>query len=278
VSGELGRPERDIDLAIPLYTLLKERVLVTGASGALGQPLVALLRESGVHVVPTDIDLQGGAPWGTRYMDVTAFQSVLEGLAFHEPTLVINLAAAKLAPEGEENPWAAVDVNVNGVQNLLNAARSARVVQASTCKAGTRYCSYGFSKALAERLVLNAGGTVTRFYNVPSAGPSVLTIWRGLDADEPLPVAPCRRYLISEREALASLLWSCVLPPGRYAVDPGEPSTMAEYAERLFPGRMQVEMPPRRGDSDEELLHAPFEWVEETPVPFINRIGSPNDV
>lgn len=278
VAGErellaLGRPERAIDVSLALLRLQSERVLVTGASGAIGQPLVHTMREAGVHVVATDIDTTG--VWGCTYMDVTDFQSVLSVVAFHEPTIIINLAASKLAPAGELDPWRAVNVNTVGLMNVLRMGR--KVVQASTCKAADPETAYGASKLISERLVLNAGGTVLRYYNVPECGPSVLTIWDELPADEPLPVTPCTRYLISYREAIALTLWGCVLAPGRYAIDPGEPVAMTEYAARLYPDRAQVSIPPRRGDRLDEPLCAESEAIYPGPVRWINEIRNPCD-
>jgi FlaA1/EpsC-like NDP-sugar epimerase len=273
----LGRDERKIDIREPLRVLAtKRRILVTGASGAIGKPLLNVLRDAGVRVIPTDINITEDSPFGTQFMDITDFNSVLQVVNFHEPDLIINLAAIKLAVPSEANPWPTVKTNVIGLQNVLNMGR--KVVQVSTCKASHGYCLYGQTKGIGERLALNSGNSVVRLYNVPEATPSVLSIWDAIPVTEPLPVTPCSRYVISVNEAIASILWTCVLPVGRYAVEPGQPVEMTDYATAVFPDRAQSEIPRRRGDSAAEPLHANHEWTELTPVPYLNKIVSPNDV
>lgn len=258
------------------WHLQRERILVTGASGALGKPLVATLREWGVKVIPTDINVTG-EPWGTEYLDITDEDQCLKVIAMHEPTLILSLAAQKLAVLGEIDPWKTTNVSVNGVQNLIRTKRGAHLVFASTCKAGTALCAYGLAKATAERIVLSAGGSVCRFVNVLEAGPSVLDVWNELPSSDPLPVTPCKRFTMSQTEAVNLLLWTAALPAGRYALDAGPIQTMSEIATRIFPDRDQVFIPARRGDSMEELEQARYEWREQTPVPYIDQILSATD-
>lgn len=274
ILREIGRVEHEIDITVPLIKLQTKRVLVTGANGAIGQPLVRTLRKNGISVVPTDIDTSNGV-WGCQKLDVTSFQSVLEMVAFHDPDLIINAAAAKLAPAGEVHPYLAANINVNGMKNLLDMGRP--VVQMSTCKAVAACTAYGASKLLAERMVLNAGGTVIRFYNIPTAGPSMLTIWQDLPEDDPIPVTGCTRYLMSEREAVALTVYAATFLPGRYAVDPGPAMSMTDYAECLYPGREQVQIPARRGDRIDEPLIGDQEWIEELSIPYIRKIHSWHD-
>lgn len=261
---------------MPRWALQGERILVTGASGALGRPLIATLRDWGVSVVPTDINVTGD-PWGCQHLDITDEDQVLQVLAHVQPTMIISLAAQKLAVLGEADPWRTTNVSVNGTQNLLRMKRNAHFVFASTCKAGTALCAYGLAKATAERLVLNVGGSVARFVNVLEAGPSVLDVWRELPEDEPLPVTPCRRFTMTTNEAIALLLWSAVLPSGRYALDAGQDASMSEIAKRYFPDRDQHLIGARRGDSLVELPHARYEHRLPTPVPFIDQIVSQTD-
>jgi FlaA1/EpsC-like NDP-sugar epimerase len=273
LTRALGRPERELDLSEPLLKLQGKRVLVTGASGALGQPLVETLRRAGVPVVPTDIDTSG--VWGCVRMDVTNFQEVLQVVAFHDPDVIINLAASKLAPAGEQDPWHAVHVNTVGVKNLLDMGRP--VLQASTCKAADPETAYGASKLISERLVLNYGSSVIRYVNIPECGPSVYTIWRDLPDDVPLPVTNCSRYFMSFREAVGLTIWATSLAPGRYKLNVGRSWQMYEYARNLYPNREHVIVPPRRGDRIAEPKHAACERIEQTSVPYIERIINPCD-
>lgn len=271
----IGRPSPcRIDTDSPLRSLSNERILITGAAGFIGTELTGVLRSAGVHVKPTDIDTTH-CPWGTEYLDVNDFTNALEVVGMWEPTIIIHLAASKDAPVGEQNPWDVATTNVSGTKNVVNLGR--KVVLASTCKAIQPETVYGASKLIGERMVLNAGGSVARFVNVPQCGPNVIDIWKAIPADEPLPVTPCTRYWMTLQEAVALLLWTCMLPQGRYKVDVGDPMKVTTFASRLFPDRAQVHLSPRRGDRLEEPLKGEHEWVAATAVQYIDRVESWHD-
>lgn len=278
----LGRPEHKIDFAVPLERLRSERILVTGASGSLGRPLVDVLYEAGITYLATDLDPIGwDSSW--RRMDVTNPDSVLKVFGAFRPTLVIHLAGAKHAPEGESHPLHTTRVNVDGTVNVLN--QGVRTVLASTCKSCDPETAYGASKLIAERMTLNARGTVARFYNVARSAGNVFEIWRAFDESSPLPVTDCFRYFISLREAIGLTLWASVLPSGRYTIDPGDARAMHQVAASLYPGREQLEVERRRGD---RWAEPPFA-VSEEPFPLmvpvnakrlaagLVRISSPHD-
>jgi hypothetical protein len=104
----------------------------------------------------------------------------------------------------------------------------------------------------------------------------VFEIWDSIAPDAPIPVMPCRRYFVSLKEAAALTLWTSVLPPGRYTIDPGEPRLMEDIAAELFPGRTLERIPARRGDRIVEPRHAASEQVE--PVfGVIELVSSPHD-
>ncbi len=246
----------------PLDVLRGERILVTGANGSIGQALLPKL--DGFDVLATDIDtfdVRERVGLSTRQFD---------------PTIVFHLAAAKHAPNGEFDPLDVAETNVIGTANVLAHFPNAKVVLTSTCKAADPETAYGASKLIAERMVLNAGGTVARLYNVVEASGNVFEHWRSLPADEPLPVTPCRRYFISLDEAVELVLRCAVFPSGRYTVDPGRGRWMHDVAHEHYPGRDIQFIPPRRGDR----LHEPLCAHSEEILPFaggFSRIVSPHD-
>jgi FlaA1/EpsC-like NDP-sugar epimerase len=250
----------------PLERLEAERILVTGAAGSIGTAAQRALGSAGIDPLVTDLPgLDGSRP-----LDVRDRQAIEDALASFRPSLVFHLAGAKSAPAAETDVHSALEVNAWGTATLVAAAgrAGARVVTASTCKSCDPETVYGATKLLAERLTIAAGGSVARFYNVVESSGNVFETWRALPPDEPLPVAPCSRYLISLADATALLLWAAVLPPGRYTIDPGEPWTIADVAAELYPGRAQREIPPRRGDRLVEPRCAGSETVE----PYLGRI------
>lgn len=242
----IGRPE----LGFPVAPLPKSaRVLVTGGRGLVGQALEeAILVEGRAELLVTDLP----------ELDVRNATDV--GLAVIEfaPTLIVNFAAAKLAPAGELDPVETATTSVLGAANL--AASGVRLVQVSTCKAADPETCYGAGKLIAERIALNAGGSVVRFVNILEAGPSVLDVWDAVPEDEPLPVMECYRFLMTTREAVLLTLWACSASAGRYKLDVGDSYSMLELAELVYPGRPVAIIPRRRGD---RIVEPACAWSEE---------------
>ncbi|HEV3479803.1 MAG TPA: polysaccharide biosynthesis protein [Gaiellaceae bacterium] len=260
----LGRPERPLPLDEPLARLAGKRILITGAKGSIG---TALLEH--IEALATDVDS----------LDVRDEAAVEEALAAAKPELIFHMAAAKSAPDGERDPMSALEINVIGTRNVLaHAPDGCRVVTASTCKACEPETAYGASKLVAERVTLNAGGSVSRFYNVVESSGNVFEIWSQLGPDEPIPVTPCRRYFISLAEAVSLVLWTAMLPPARYGFDPGTSRELHDVAAALYPHRAIQSIPPRRGDRLVEPLAARHEHVEQDAQPSLLRIVGAHDL
>lgn len=271
VERVLGRSQHDIPLDEPLAALADERILITGANGSIGSALISCFVDSGINVIATDI----------RDLDVRRRKSgvsywVVAGETWL-PSVVFHLAGAKHAPEGEADPWAVCETNTVGTRNIIERFPSARVVLASTCKAADPETAYGASKLIAERMVLNVGGSVARFYNVVESYGNVFETWEALPEDAPLPVTPCSRFFMSISEAVALLLHAAVLPTGRYAVDPGKARPLSMVATDLYPRRAREDISARRGDRLREPLHAASETIEVVGARPLMRIRSPHD-
>ena len=257
-------------------SLVGERVLVTGAAGSLGSALVSALRAAGASVHAFDID----------ELDVREYESVYYAFRRAKPSLIFHLAAEKHAPEGETDPASFASTNIVGTDNVLDAAAEfgARVILASSCKACDPETVYGASKLIAERLTLNAGGSVARFFNIPESSGNVFELWRSLPEDVAIPVAPCSRYFQTLEQSVGLLMAAIMFPPGRYAVDPGPPRTMWEVAGETYPGRERVWIEPRRGDRICEPLCAAHErligagiWRVESqydPIPIREAVAA----
>ncbi len=105
-----------------------ERVLVTGAAGQIGTELVQALREkySDAVVAASDIrtgdpSLEDGGPFIT--LDVTRPEAVARCVSEHEVDTIFHLAAI-LSATAEDDPQAAYHVNMDGLHNVLEAARA----------------------------------------------------------------------------------------------------------------------------------------------------------
>jgi FlaA1/EpsC-like NDP-sugar epimerase len=238
------------------------KILVTGAYGSIGRVLCQHF-----DAVQTDI----------HNLNVRDRDQVSDWFTHAKPNLVFHLAGAKHAPEGEVDPAQIAETNIEGTRNVLKAAGPfTRVVVASTCKAANPETVYGASKLIAERMALNAGQTVARFYNVIETSGNVFTIWDNIPEPEPLPVCPARRYWISLEQAVDLLVRCATFPSGRYAVDPGPPVWAVDMAAQQYPGRLLQAIPLRRGDRQHEPLYAHNEHVT-VHEPGIFRITSSHD-
>lgn len=248
----LGRPPHLIDPTDAALALRGKRVLITGALGSIGTAVREALADVPCTVTATDID----------DMDVRDARIVHDRIFESEAEVILHLAGAKHAPEGEIDPAGTIATNVAGTQHVLAAARSfgAHVVTASTCKACDPETVYGASKLLAERVTLGAGGTVARFHNVIETCGNVFRLWEDLPEHAIIPVTPCARYFITLDEAASLVLTAAALEPGRYCVNPGRrPRPMPTVAAALYPDRPQEFIPVRRGDRLNEPMVASSE-------------------
>src|SRR6266498_1309344 len=233
----LGREE----FLLPAPDIAGERILVTGSSGSIGKAVCERIGELGGDVRGFDIE---------EGLDVTNIHLCEYVLREFKPGYVIHLAAHKYATTAEDDPYEVANLNVHG---------------ASTCKAVEPETAYGSSKLIAERIALNSGYTVARFFNVIDSAGNVFAIWRErMEAGLPLEVTPCTRYFISGEEAVCYLVHLLGRPGGaRYAPFPGGAITTMELS-RWFAGADYpvTEIPARRRDRLVEPLHGSRETFE----------------
>ncbi|MCX6836101.1 MAG: L-threonine 3-dehydrogenase [candidate division Zixibacteria bacterium] len=105
-----------------------KRFLVTGAVGQIGSELTAALRERyGKEKVvatdirmPTDVEMRDAGPF--EFLDVTDPHHITRVMQMHEVGTIYHLAAV-LSATGESRPGLAWQINMNGLYNMLEAAR-----------------------------------------------------------------------------------------------------------------------------------------------------------
>jgi nucleoside-diphosphate-sugar epimerase len=109
------------------------RILVTGATGQIGSELVPELRKLygnenvvvGVHSRPPVDELKEG-PY--TKVDVAKINSLEEAVSEYDINTIYHMAAI-LSAKGEEDPWLAWDVNMNGTYNVLEVSRKNEIQQ-----------------------------------------------------------------------------------------------------------------------------------------------------
>lgn len=222
------------------------KVLVTGGNGSIGEQLIKRFP----NAIFTDIE----------DLDVTNEQNVKEMLMSIKPDVIINIAGAKHAPLGEINIEETLYINTIGVINLLKYKGDAKLVQCSTCKSANPETVYGATKLISERLVLNGGGVIARFFNVVETSGNVFELWKTQDTIKV--VTKCNRHFISLDEATGLLLKCITLPTGRYLVNSPELRNMKDIAQICYPNKNKKIISPRRGDRITEVFLSTNESIE----------------
>ena len=112
--------------------------------------------------------------------------------AMYQVDYVVHAAALKQVPAAEYNPMECIKTNINGAQNVINAAIAAgvkKVIALSTDKAANPINLYGATKLASDKLFTAANNlvgdretrfAVVRYGNVVGSRGSVVPFFRGL--------------------------------------------------------------------------------------------------
>lgn len=103
------------------------KILITGANGLLGQKLVSLLApKKEITVIATARGesrlMSGYGSFLYESMDITNRQDVLDVVGRHRPDAIINTAAMTNVDECEKEKEACMQLNVEAVRHLIEAA------------------------------------------------------------------------------------------------------------------------------------------------------------
>ena len=251
VLAILGRDESQNLINLRKDSRLEDKkILIVGANGSIGTRLCEVLSAEKLDFLSTDIE------GDHEYLDITSFQDVVRTVNKYNPDYIVNIAAEKYATKSELIPWRTLEVNTIGTQNLIDACKEkTKIVLLSTCKACNPEIVYGASKSIAERMVLNAGGSVARFFNVIQSQGNVFEIWDNVDKDSPIRVVEeCNRYFISLDESIGLILYSMLEGPGRFIVNTKLLRNMKDVVEATYPDREKICVPRRRGDRKTEIF------------------------
>ncbi len=193
--------------------------------------------------------------------------------ALHGVDYVVHAAALKQVDTAEYNPFEFVQTNVQGSQNVIDAAIDCgvkRVVALSTDKASSPINLYGATKLCADRMFVSGNHyaaayetrfSVVRYGNVMGSRGSVIPLWRDLaERGESLPLTDARmtRFWITLPQAVRFVVDSFDLMQGGELFVPRIPSmSIVDLAEAVAPGAVTHEIGIRPGEKlHEEMIAA----------------------
>jgi UDP-N-acetylglucosamine 4,6-dehydratase/5-epimerase len=185
----------------PLFTWHNKSVLVTGGTGSFGRKFVEVMLphkpkrlivfsrdELKQHEMRQVFNDAGDSPMRYFIGDVRDRERLRR--AFHNVEVVIHAAALKQVPACEYNPIEAVQTNIDGARNVVDAAIDAgvqRLVALSSDKAVGPVNLYGATKLVSEKLFVQANSysgadgcrfSCVRYGNVVGSRGSVIPLFR----------------------------------------------------------------------------------------------------
>jgi UDP-N-acetylglucosamine 4,6-dehydratase/5-epimerase len=257
----------------------EEVVLVTGGTGSFGRKFVELmLREyhpqkliifSRDELKQHDMQIAGFDDSSLRYFigdvrDQPRLERALAGV-----TVVVHAAAMKQVPACEYNPFEAIQTNVMGGRNVIDAAINAgvrRILFLSTDKAVNPINLYGATKLCAEKMFVQAnaysGAQHTRFCcarygNVVGSRGSVIPIFLKQRETGRLTITDPRmtRFWITLDQGVRFVV-SCIeqMHGGEIFVPKIPSMKMLDLAEALAPGCEIQVIGIRPGEKLHEVL------------------------
>lgn len=271
------------DLAkAPVSVLDHKAVLVTGGTGSFGRAFVErALASKASKVIVFSRDEQKHYAM-ERTLDDRRLRFFVGDVrdrdrlysALRDVDVVVHAAAMKHVPICEYNPIEAVQTNVHGARNLLEAAMQCgvdRVIALSTDKAVSPANLYGATKLCMEKLLIAANAyagdrstrfSVVRYGNVMGSAGSVIPLFRTQSKRGQLTITDPRmtRFWIEMPEAVGLVLRGLDLMAGGEIFIPKLPSSDIEtLAEAVAPGIPRATIGIRPG----EKLHETLLSIEE---------------
>lgn len=208
--------------------------------------------------------------------DGARLERAMEGVDY-----VIHAAALKQVPACEYNPDEAIKTNVNGAQNVINAALNTgvkRVVALSTDKAVNPVNLYGATKMVSDKLFIAANAyagnkdinfSIVRYGNVAGSRGSIIPLFKSLieKGEKELPVTDYRmtRFWISLPEGVELVLKALDEAKGGETFISKIPSfNVKDLAEAMCPGIATREIGIRPGEKLDEIMVT----VEDAPFTY----------
>jgi len=263
---------------VPSTSLEGKTVLVTGGTGSFGKAFIKrLLNEHdplAVRVYSRDelkqYDMQRDIDDPRlRFLIGDVRDAPRLSIATRGVDVVIHAAALKQVTACEYNPFEAVQTNIIGAENVVNAALEngvSKTVALSTDKAVNPVNLYGATKLCAEKIVTQgnayAGSAPVRFCcvrygNVVGSRGSVVPLFKAqaLEGELTITDEAMTRFWITLDEAVEFVITSLEIMEGGETFVPKIPSMrVTDLAEALAPGLPHRIVGIRPGEKVHEVL------------------------
>jgi UDP-N-acetylglucosamine 4,6-dehydratase len=264
-------------------------VLITGGTGSFGKKFIEILlsRYSPKKVIVFSRDelkqfeMQQvfNAPFMRYFIGDVRDEARLKQ-AMYQVDYVVHAAALKQVPAAEYNPMECIKTNINGAQNVINAAIAARVkkvIALSTDKAANPINLYGATKLASDKLFTAANNlvgdretrfTVVRYGNVVGSRGSVVPFFKALikRGEKELPITDARmtRFWLKLEDGVDFVLKSFQRMQGGEIFVPKIPSMrILDLAEAIAPGVPTKIIGIRPGEKLHEVM-CPSDMFYET--------------
>lgn len=191
--------------------------------------------------------------------------------AFEGVDYVIHAAALKQVPACEYNPAEAIKTNINGAQNIIDAALNKgvnKVVALSTDKAVNPVNLYGGTKFVSDKLFIAANAyagekdisfSIVRYGNVAGSRGSVIPFFQNIleQGRKELPITDYRmtRFWISLQEGIELVIKALEESKGGETFISKIPSfKITDLAKAMCPDCNMVEVGIREGEKLHEIM------------------------
>jgi FlaA1/EpsC-like NDP-sugar epimerase len=261
VEDLLGRTPVNLEHDRISAKIRAQTVLVTGAAGSIGSEIcrqVARFHPAAIigyeiaesPLFHLGLEIARDFPGTVFHPEIGSIQNsarLKEVFEHHRPSMVYHAAAYKHVPLMESHVFEAVENNVFGTMNVVEAARRcgvAEFVMISSDKAVRPASVMGATKRLAELLVRSfqpdgRAYVSVRFGNVLGSNGSVVPIFKEQIArGGPITVThpDMRRYFMTIPEACQLVLQASAMGKGSeiFVLNMGEPVKIADLARNLI--------------------------------------------
>ncbi len=262
--------------------LNNKTILITGGTGSFGRCFTKYVLE---HYEPKKIIIYSRDEFKQfimandfkEYQDKLRFfigdvrdkdrlKRALEGVDY-----IIHAAALKQVPACEYNPNEAIKTNINGAQNVIDAALDSnvkKVVALSTDKAVNPVNLYGGTKLVSDKLFVAANAyagskdisfSIVRYGNVAGSRGSVIPFFQNIidHGGTELPITDYRmtRFWISLTQGVELVIKALEEAKGGETFISKIPSfKVTDLAEAMLPGCKKPEVGIREGEKLHEIM------------------------